>query len=140
MIYQLTRTGYNVEFYNRPGDSKLSFRILGNAELNRYVLDRVKTKRISRGKESYVLAALDNLITAPKTIDANNPLIVRELSELIQLRYGQPLMKSEPVVLRRGEVRAGFILPDGRIFETVNINQRLARQGAAKEILKTLEI
>jgi len=132
-------------FFQKEDDKKFSFYIENETELTERLLATVKTKRVSEDKIKYAVNGIFDLIEndlLTKNVvkmENSNPII--ELAELVQRQYGKNI--ETRVTGKTGADHCPVItveieLPNGEIFTAAGINQKEAKQKAAREALESL--
>ena len=141
---EFTRNGITLCFYQAPEDEKYQFIVKGNKPLTQLLLANITQKRISLKDIHYAAQGIfakieQNLLTVNNLEEMGNPII--DLAETVQGVYGESIITR--VTGKTGPdhnpiVSVEIELPDGRIFSAQGINQRMAKQDAAKKALADL--
>lgn len=142
---EFTQNGITLVFYQKPEDVKFSFLIKDNEELTAQLLANVSTKRVKEKDIHYAVKGIfekikNNLLTI-KNLETMNKNPIVELAEKIQKRFGANI--ETRVTNKVGADHCPVIsveieLPNGEIFTASGINQKEAKQKAAKEALMSL--
>ena len=142
---KFSQNGKTIVFYQKENDEKFSFYIENEPELTERLLANVSNKRIKEKDIKYAIKGIfekieNNLLTLKnmKTIE-QNPIVL--LGEKCQKIFGKSMVTR--VVDKVGEDHCPIIsieieLPNGEIFSASGINQKEAKQKAAKIALESL--
>lgn len=142
---KFSQNGKTIVFYQKEGDEKFSFLIENEPELTEQLLANVSNKRVKEKDIRFAVKGIfekieNNLLTIKNLNEMNtNPIV--ELAEKIQKRFGANI--ETRVTNKVGADHCPVIsveieLPNGDIFTASGINQKEAKQKAAKEALASL--
>ena len=143
---EFNQNGITLVFYQKPADEKFSFLVKDNEELTERLLNSVKTKRVKEKDIKYAVRGIfekieqNLLLTNQKLKKMNNPIV--ELAEKVQKKFRESMVTR--VVGKEGAdhnptITVEIELPDGRIYKASGINQKIAKQEAAKKALAELK-
>ena len=141
---RFSRNNLTLVFFQKEDDKKFSFYIENETELTERLLATVKTKRVSEDKIKYAVNDIFDLIENNlliKNLNEMNTNPIVELAELVQRQYGKNI--ETRVTGKTGADHCPVItveieLPNGDIFTASGINQKEAKQKAAREALESL--
>ena len=142
---KFSQNGKTIVFYQKEGDEKFSFLIENEPELTEQLLANVSNKRVKEKDIRFAVKGIfekieNNLLTIKNLNEMNtNPIV--ELAEKIQKRFGANI--ETRVINKTGADHCPVItveieLPNGDIFTASGINQKEAKQKAAREALESL--
>jgi len=142
---KFSQNGKTIVFYQKEGDEKFSFLIENEPELTEQLLANVSNKRVKEKDIRFAVKGIfekieNNLLTIKNLNEMNtNPIV--ELAEKIQKRFGANI--ETRVTGKTGADHCPVItveieLPNGDIFTASGINQKEAKQKAAREALESL--
>jgi len=142
---RFSQNGKTIVFYQKEGDEKFSFLIEDEPELTEQLLANVSTNRVKEKNIRFAIKGIfekieNNLLTIKNLNEMNtNPIV--ELGEKCQKRFGASM--ETRVTNKVGADHCPVIsveieLPNGEIFTASGINQKEAKQKAAREALESL--
>jgi dsRNA-specific ribonuclease len=142
---KFSQNGKTIVFYQKEGDEKFSFLIEKEPELTEQLLANVSNKRVKEKDIRFAVKGIfdkieNNLLTIKNLNEMNtNPIV--ELAEKIQKRFGANI--ETRVINKVGADHCPVIsveieLPNGEIFTASGINQKEAKQKAAREAIESL--
>ena len=142
---KFSQNGKTIVFYQKDGDEKFSFLIENEPALTEQLLANVSNKRVREKDIRFAVKGIfekieNNLLTAKNLNEMNaNPIV--ELAERIQKRFGANI--ETRVINKVGADHCPIIsveieLPNGAVFTASGLNQREAKQKAAREALASL--
>lgn len=142
---KFSQNGKTIVFYQKEGDEKFSFLIENEPELTEQLLANVSNKRVKEKDIRFAVKGIfekieNNLLTIKNLNEMNaNPIV--ELGEKCQKRFGASI--ETRVTNKVGADHCPIIsveieLPNGEIFTASGINQKEAKQKAAREALESL--
>jgi hypothetical protein len=145
IMKKFSQNGKTIVFYQKKGDEKFSFLIENEPELTEQLLANVSNKRVKEKDIRFAIKGIfekieNNLLTIKNLNEMNtNPIV--ELAEKIQKRFGANI--ETRVTNKVGADHSPIIsveieLPNGDIFTASGINQKEAKQKAAREALESL--
>lgn len=132
--------GYMVEFYHNEDDKKLSFRIQDNEKLTQVLLAHCSEKRVKVGSIKYAISGIrekiERGILDPASVQTRGPQVTSEdyctkINLHTQKEHGEGIyFETYPMGY---ETKVVLTMPDGKEFQAVASNKKLAKQLAAKQ-------
>lgn len=132
--------GYMVEFYHNEDDKKLSFRIQDNEKLTQVLLAHCSAKRVNVDSIEYAIRGIrekiEQGILDPASVQTMAPQVASEdyctkISLYAQKRHGENVcFETFP---RGYETIVVLTMPDGKEFQSVASNKKLAKQLSAAQ-------